>query len=290
MRLNDRLRAQVDMPEREKLDIMQTGVRKEGAPPRATRWEKQVKSVGSKPIKSGSQSATAVRQHVTTDHLSAAPVEIDACSLVKLMDFVDEPSANLIRELLRRHHEMEKVVDDQPPLVEEAERYQFPILGASNLIFGEQLPEIMIGEEVWEDVEFEVALDSGCTDHIAAEVDTPGYELEDSPGSRAGQAFIIGDGGRLPNKGQKRLRLETTGENKNTIDSIFQIARVARPLMSVGRICDNDNEITFKKTVAIVREEATGDEICRFHRPDGGLYVAKLMLKRPRPPPFQRPA
>jgi hypothetical protein len=79
-----------------------------------------------------------------------------------------------------------------------------------------------------------VALDSGCTDHIAAEVDTPGYELEDSPGSRAGQAFIIGDGGRLPNKGQKRLQLETIDDKKNMIDSIFQIARVARPLMSVG--------------------------------------------------------
>jgi hypothetical protein len=123
------------MPEREELDVMQTGVRKEGAPPRATRWEKQVKSVGSKPIKSGSQSATAVRQHVTTgsqsstavgqhvntDHLSTAPVEIDACSLVKLMDFVDEPSANLIRELLRRHQEMGQAVDDQSSLVGEAE-------------------------------------------------------------------------------------------------------------------------------------------------------------------------
>jgi hypothetical protein len=173
-----------DAPTRTLLDIMQTGVRKEGAPPRATRWEKQDKSVGSKPIKSGSQSATAVRQHVTTgsqsatavtqhgntSHLSTseasemsssekvrrqdpgAPVEIYACSLVKLLDFVDEPSANLIRELLRRHHEMEKVVDDQPPLVEKAERYQFPILGAGNFIFGEQLPEFMVGEEVWEDV------------------------------------------------------------------------------------------------------------------------------------------
>ena len=206
------------------------------------------------------------------------------------MDFVDAPSAELIRNILRRQSETELLNDHQPPLVGDDERYSFPILGASNLIMGEQLPELMISEEVWEDVEFEVALDSGCTDHIAAEVDTPGYELEESPGSRAGQAVIIGDGGRLPNKGQKRLRLETMDEKKNMIDSVFQIARVARPLMSVGRICDNDNEILFKKTVAVVREESSGDEICRFHRPDGGLYVAKLKFKKPRTPPFQRPA
>ena len=63
------------------------------------------------------------------------------------------------------------------------------------------------GDE-WVVVEFEVALDSGCTDHVCDEIDCPGYLLEESPGSSAGKAFTIGDGKEIPNRGQKALRLE----------------------------------------------------------------------------------
>ena len=62
---------------------------------------------------------------------------------------------------------------------------------------GEQTHTTQVGiglDPTWEeDVEFEVALDSGCTDHVCADVDAPGYELEESPASRCGGGFIIGD-------------------------------------------------------------------------------------------------
>ena len=54
--------------------------------------------------------------------------------------------------------------------------------------------------------------------------------------------------------------------------------------MSVGRICDHDNEVTFDKFKAVVRDP-DGAEICVFTRQPGGLYTAKLRLK----PPFPRP-
>ena len=66
----------------------------------------------------------------------------------------------------------------------------------------------------------------------------PGYVIEESPGSRVGQHFVVGNGARIPNTGQSCLNLESDGPIANAIKSVFQIAKVSRPLMSVGRICD----------------------------------------------------
>ena len=68
--------------------------------------------------------------------------------------------------------------------------------------------------------------------------------------------------------------------------STFQVAEVTRPLMSVGRVCDQGLDCLFKKTHALVLDEA-GEQVCRFERV-GGLYVATLDLKRP--DLFGRPA
>ena len=44
---------------------------------------------------------------------------------------------------------------------------------------------ILIANEAWNDLEFEVALDSGAVIHVCSLSDCPGYELEESPGSNA---------------------------------------------------------------------------------------------------------
>ena len=58
----------------------------------------------------------------------------------------------------------------------------------------------------------------------------------------------------------------------------MQIAAVIRPLMSVGRICDEGHRITFDAAMAVINN-LEGSGICRFHRTLGGLYVAKMTLK-----------
>ena len=50
--------------------------------------------------------------------------------------------------------------------------------------------------------------------------------------------------------------------------------------MSVGKICDEGHSITFNNIMAVVHGK-DGDELCRFHRNDGGLYVAKMKLRNP---------
>ena len=77
----------------------------------------------------------------------------------------------------------------------------------------------------------------------------------------------MGDGGTIPNLGQKSLNLSDDGKN---VQSVFQIAAVTGPLMSVGRICDEGHRITFDAVMAVVNN-SDGSEICRFHRTPGGL-------------------
>ena len=87
--------------------------------------------------------------------------------------------------------------------------------------------------ETWKDIEFEVALDSGSVVHVCSLEDVPGYKLSESPGSRRGQEFLMGDGGTIPNLGQSQLNLSDCNVGRD-IQSVFQIAAVTRPLMSVG--------------------------------------------------------
>ena len=148
-----------------------------------------------------------------------------------------------------------------------------------NLITASAGAQVLTAGDSWEDLEFEVALDSGSVVHVCALADCPGYLLQDSPGSRVGQQFQMGDGGQIPNLGQKSLNLSDEGLGSD-VQSVFQIAAVTRPLMSVGKICDEGHEVTFSNVCAVVRNK-DGNELCKFHRDSGGLYVAKLRLRNP---------
>ena len=137
--------------------------------------------------------------------------------------------------------------------------------------------QIIMSGDAWRDLEFEVALDSGSVVHVCSRDDCPGYELAESPGSRRRREFLMGDGGTIPNQGQSKLNLTDDGRD---IEYVIQIAAVTRPLMSVGKICDEGHNITFSAVMAVVRS-SDGEELCWFHRKDGGLYVAKLKLRSP---------
>jgi hypothetical protein len=152
-------------------------------------------------------------------------------------------------------------------------------LAPLNLFEVREKEGIHMASEVWSDLEFEVALDSGAVIHVCAPNDCPGYALAESPGSRRGQEFLMGDGGTIPNLGQKSLNLldESVGRD---LSSVFQIAAVTRPLMSVGKICDEGHEVVFRADMAVVND-SHGSEICRFSRSRGGLYLAKMKLRAP---------
>ena len=89
----------------------------------------------------------------------------------------------------------------------------------------------------------------------------------------------MGDGGTIKILGQKTLNLSDASVDRD-LSSIFQIAAVTRPLMSVGKICDEGHNTTFDSVQAVVRE-AGGVEIFRIHRTPGGVYLAKMKLRNP---------
>ena len=89
----------------------------------------------------------------------------------------------------------------------------------------------------------------------------------------------MGDGGTIPSLGQSQLNMSDDSIHRD-MQSVFQIAAVTRPLMSVGRICDEGHSITFNAVMAVVNGK-DGSELCRFQRNASGLYVAKLKLRSP---------
>ena len=142
-----------------------------------------------------------------------------------------------------------------------AECDEQPVIGPDTMCLCEgygHSPEILVSDAEWVEVEFEVALDSGATDHVCHSGDVPGYIVEASPGSKAGQGFIVGNGARVPNDGQSLLSLQAYGKNGKTVSTMFQVAAVSRPLMSVGRLCDNGMDMFFKKDRAdvVVRRQS----------------------------------
>ena len=137
----------------------------------------------------------------------------------------------------------------------------------------------------------QIALDSGAGEHVASRSIAPMYAVAESAGSKVGQHFVAAGGARIPNEGQFKLRLRSGGPAKGEgkdIESTFQVAKVTRPLWSVGRICDEGFSINFTQVEAVVVDKS-GKTVCKFHR-KGGLYVADLHLKNPaaKSPDFPR--
>ena len=153
------------------------------------------------------------------------------------------------------------------------------VIAPINLITVTETAEVLTASDAWRDIEFEVALDSGSVVHVCSIDDCKGYKVGDSPGSRRGQEFLMGDGGTIPNLGQSELNLTDEAVDRD-IKSVFQIAAVTRPLMSVGKICDEGHSVTFDSVMAVVHA-AYGSELCKFVRNSSGLYVAKLKLRSP---------
>lgn len=153
------------------------------------------------------------------------------------------------------------------------------MLAPINIVIVRDHDSVYVADEAWHDLEFEVALDSGSVVHVCSLDDCRGYKLQESPGSRHGQEFMMGDGGTIPNLGESKLNLTDTAIDRD-LESVFQIAAVARPLMSVGKMCDEGHTVTFNNVMAVVYNK-DGAELARFHRSNGGLYVAKLKLRSP---------
>ena len=72
-----------------------------------------------------------------------------------------------------------------------------------------------------------------------------------------------GSGERVGNRGQIKLRMKAKDDECLLVSSVFQVAEITRPLMSVSRICDQDMVCIFEKTHARV-VDSDGNVVARF--------------------------
>ena len=138
--------------------------------------------------------------------------------------------------------------------------------------------------------EVETTLDTGATAHAADRVDFPGYTVEESPGSRAGQQFGCAGGKSLLNEGQMTINMVSPLEG-TAIQLCTQVTKVTRPLLSVTKMTEEGKlEVLCTQNKAVVKD-LSGKILATFPKKHG-LYVCMMRVKNPRyksPEPFARP-
>ena len=92
-------------------------------------------------------------------------------------------------------------------------------------------------------------MDSGAAQSVAPPSMAPGVSIEASPGSQRGQHYVSASGGRLPNMGQQKLRVQTNEGREAMV--LYQVAEVSRPLTAVSQTCDNGNWVVYTPKEAL---------------------------------------
>ena len=125
-------------------------------------------------------------------------------------------------------------------------------------------------------VPFEVALDSGAVNHVADNMEAPGYHVDAT--SKSTSSFAAASGEPIENKGEMIPNLTTT--EGHPVKSKFQVCEVSRPLWSVGKICGAGCTVIFDSKGATIKHAAIGKNLCLFE-PRRGLYTANLNSAQP---------
>ena len=94
-----------------------------------------------------------------------------------------------------------------------------------------------------------------------------------SSGSLEGVKYVSASGNVIDNEGEKHVQVETNNGKKRTLN--LQIADVTRVLLSVSKICDAGNTVTFTHSGGKIVNNKTGEED-HFSRKDG---VYRMRLK-----------
>ena len=136
----------------------------------------------------------------------------------------------------------------------------------------------------------EMTLDTGATTHAADRLDFPAHEVEESPGSKAGQTFGCAGGKRLANEGEVHVTMIAPGGLECDLDATVQITKITRPLLSVSQMTKSGKiMVVCKKDEAVILN--LDHEVLAVFKQRGGLYVADMRIRNPMfKPPFGGPA
>ena len=94
-------------------------------------------------------------------------------------------------------------------------------------------------------------------EHVSPPELAPGANIVPSDGSKRGWKYTVANGDDIPNLGQKTINVVTESGKSAVLTT--QIAEVAKPLTSVGEMCDNGNLVIFSATGGVIYNVNTRD-------------------------------
>ena len=125
-------------------------------------------------------------------------------------------------------------------------------------------------------MKIEAVMDSGAAESVAPADIAPWVPISESVGSKRGQTYMSACGEKLPNLGEKQMKVWTS-EGKPAM-ATFQCADVTRPLCSVSKICDQGNRVVFDGQGGFI-ENKSGVRTS-FNR-ENNVYVLEMHAKKP---------
>ena len=129
-------------------------------------------------------------------------------------------------------------------------------------------------ERPW--IKIESVMDSGAAESVAPPDLAPWIAAEESEGSKRGQTYVSASGDRLPNLGEKKLRVTTVEGHKAL--ATYQLADVTRPLCSISKVCDRGNTVTFTAEGGFITSQS--GEKTQFRR-QNNVYVLDMYMRNP---------
>ena len=120
----------------------------------------------------------------------------------------------------------------------------------------------------------ECILDSGAAESVCPPTMAPSWPICDSVGSRAGLHYTAAGGARIPNRGEQHLPI--LFENGAKSFCVFQVAEVARPLVSVAKVTERGNAVLFGVGGGVIRNLQTGADTPFYLR--DGVYVFSILI------------
>ena len=100
---------------------------------------------------------------------------------------------------------------------------------------------------------------SGCVDRVFPWELLPSVQMEPSPMSQQGRAYVSAAAEPINNLGQDHLKLRTNEGDRKRIT--FQVAPTRKPLVSIARLNDAGNDVNLHADRPHILHNATGERI-----------------------------
>ena len=118
-------------------------------------------------------------------------------------------------------------------------------------------------------------VDSGAADSMMQPQLLPHIAIKSSAGSRSKKNYMSAGGERIPNLGEKVVAFVTAERQSKQV--VFQIAKVTKPLISVGKIVAAGNSVNLERRNPCIIDGTTG-EVTKL-REQGGVFVLDMWVK-----------